>query len=33
VALARMRANAMARDFSWGASARQYLALYGTLLG
>jgi starch synthase len=31
--LAQMRATAMARDFSWDASARQYLALYARLIG
>ncbi len=31
--LARLRRNAMARDFSWGASARQYAALYERIKG
>ena len=31
-ALARLRRNAMARDFSWAASAREYAALYQRLL-
>jgi starch synthase len=31
--LARVRERAMARDFSWEASAREYVKLYERLLG